>query len=48
MKIVKGSHSRYIKVEIPSRTDDKPDEWVTVRLSLVLEDGQWFLDSPSC
>ncbi len=48
MKMVKGSHSTYIKVEIPSRTDDKPDEWVLVTLSFVLEEGEWFLDSPSC
>ena len=48
MEIVEHSHSTYMRVAIPSYTDSKPDEWVTVYLSFVYENGDWYLDSPSC
>ena len=48
MEITEHSHSTYMRVAIPSYTDSKPDEWVTVYLSFVYENGDWYLDSPSC
>ena len=42
------SNSTYIRVAIPSYTESKPGEWVTVCLSFVYENGDWYLDSPSC
>ncbi len=47
MKIVSPSTASHLRVSIPSRTDADP-EWKTVYLSFVLEDGRWYLDSPSC
>ena len=47
MKIVSPSTASHLRVSIPSRTDADP-EWKTVHLSFVLEDGRWYLDSPSC
>ncbi|MBE6653004.1 MAG: hypothetical protein E7610_06280 [Ruminococcaceae bacterium] len=48
MQILKGSNSRYLRISVSSCTEDKPDEWVTVNLSFVYENGDWYLDSPSC
>lgn len=48
MEIVDHSHSTYMRVAIPSYSESKPDEWVTVYLSFVYENGDWYLDSPSC
>lgn len=48
MEITEDSHSTYIRVAIPSYTESHPDEWVTVYLSFVYENGDWYLDSPSC
>ena len=48
MEIVSYSHSSYLRVSIPSYTEDQPDEWKTVYLSFVYENGNWYLDSPSC
>lgn len=48
MEIVGYSHATYMRVAIPSYTENKPDEWVTVTLSFVYENGDWYLDSPSC
>ena len=48
MEIVKGSNATRIRVSIPSYTDRKPDEWVNVTLAFVYENGDWYLDSPSC
>lgn len=46
--IAEESHSTYIRVSIPSYSEIHPDEWVKVRLSFVYENGDWYLDSPSC
>ena len=43
-----SSHATYIRVAIPSYSEKKPDVWTTVYLSFVLENGDWYLDSPSC
>lgn len=49
MEIVEeDSHSTYIRVLIPSYSESHPNEWVKVRLSFVYENGDWYLDSPSC
>lgn len=48
MKIMDGSHATYIRVSIPSMSEAKPGEWTTSELSFVYENGNWYLDSPSC
>lgn len=48
MEIVSYSHSSRLRVAIPSYTEDRPNEWKTVYLSFVYENGDWYLDSPSC
>lgn len=48
MEIVGGSNATRIRVSIPSYSESKPDEWTTVTLSFVYENGDWYLDSPSC
>lgn len=48
MEIAEGSNATRIRVSIPSYTESKPDEWVNVTLSFVYENGDWYLDSPSC
>ena len=48
MKIVEGSNATRIRVSIPSYTEKHPDVWTNVTLSFVLENGDWYLDSPSC
>ena len=47
MEIVSYSHGSYLRVAIPSYTEKYP-EWKTVYLSFVYENGDWYLDSPSC
>lgn len=44
----KDSTANRIRVAIPSYTDSTAGEWKTVYLSFVYENGNWFLDSPSC
>lgn len=48
MEIVSYSHSSLLRVSIPSYTENNPDEWKTVYLTFVYENGDWYLDSPSC
>ncbi len=48
MEIMSGSHASYIQISIRSYTEDKPMQWQTVYLSFVYENGNWYLDSPSC
>lgn len=48
MEIVEGSNATRIRVAIPSYSESKPDVWTTVTLSFVYENGDWYLDSPSC
>jgi hypothetical protein len=35
-------------VAIPSYSEEYPDQWKTVYLTFVYENGDWYLDSPSC
>ena len=48
MEIVSYSHSSMLRVSIMSYTDKYPDEWKKVYLTFVYENGDWYLDSPSC
>lgn len=48
MEIVSPSNAAQIKVEIPSYSEKNPDEWVILDLTFVYEDGNWYLDGPSC
>lgn len=48
MEIVSYSHSSRLRVSINSYTEDRPEEWKRVYLSFVYENGNWYLDSPSC
>ncbi|MBO5415283.1 MAG: hypothetical protein J6A83_01475 [Clostridia bacterium] len=44
-KVVKPGSSEFANVEIETYLEDKPEERVTVRLSLVKQDGEWYLDN---
>ena len=48
MQIVEYSHASRLRVSINSYTEDRPEEWKRVYLSFVFENGDWYLDSPSC
>lgn len=48
MEIVSYSHASRLRVSINSYTEDRPEEWKKVYLSFVYENGDWYLDSPSC
>ncbi len=48
MEITKGSHSTAIRVAIQSYRESEPGEWSTRYLSFVFENGNWYLNSPSC
>ena len=40
--------SKRLRVSIRSYAENYPEEWRTVYLSFVFENGDWYLDSPSC
>ncbi len=44
-KIVRGSNSTRVRVEMESYLESKPDEKQKVTVTLVKQDGEWFLDS---
>lgn len=48
MRIVSPSRGDYLIVEIDSYAENKPEEWVTIDLSFVFENENWYLDGPSC
>ena len=48
MRIVSPSRGDYLIVEINSYAENKPDEWVTIDIPFVFENGNWYLDGPSC
>ena len=48
MEIVSYSHSSRLRVSVNSYTEDRPEEWKRVYLSFFYENGDWYLDSPSC
>ena len=47
MKIIKPSTASYINLQIDSYLIGDEDNILTITLHLVLQDGQWFLDSPT-
>ncbi len=48
MEIMDGSNASFLRVSVSSYSESYPDEWKTVYLSFVYENGDWYLDSPSC
>ena len=44
-KIVKPANGEYVNIEIESYLPSKPAARLTVRLSMILQDGVWMLDS---
>ena len=48
MRIMPESNARYLVVEIDSRVDSDSAAWKTIDLSFVFENGNWYLDGPSC
>ncbi len=48
MVMEEGSYDTCIYVTIPSYTDRNPGEWQKLTLTFVFENGNWYLDSPSC
>lgn len=48
MKMGRSNQKNHFYIEIMSRLEDEPDSEPTkVRLGFVLQDGEWFLDSPT-
>ncbi len=48
MEIADGSFDTYLRVSVRSYPENKPGEWSTTYLNFVYENGNWYLDSPSC
>ncbi len=46
-QVLRGSNSEYVRISIESYLEGAPDERLTVELSLIKQDGEWFLDSPT-
>ena len=44
-RIVKPANAEYVNIEIESYLPSKPEGRLTVRLSMILQDGVWMLDS---
>lgn len=44
-KMVKPGSSKLVNIEVESYVNSKPDERITVRVTMVLQDGEWYLDS---
>ena len=44
-KMVKPSSKKLVNIEVETYLESSPDERVTVRVTMVLVDGEWFLDS---
>ncbi len=43
--MVKPSSKKLVNIEVQTYLESKPDERTAVRVTMVLQDGQWFLDS---
>ncbi len=48
MKLTKESFDTYLRVEVQSYSEKTPGEWKTTYLTFVYENGNWYLNSPSC
>ncbi len=46
-KMVKPSNGRFVTIEIESYLPSNPNNRLTVSLSMILENGQWMLNSPT-
>ncbi len=46
-QMAKGSNGEYVRIEIDSYLESKPEERLTVTLALILQDGVWMLDTPT-
>ena len=44
-RIVKPSSKKLVNIEVETYLESKPDQRQTVRVTMVLQDGQWYLDS---
>ena len=44
-KIIRGSNSQRLRVEIETYLGSKPDERLSVIVNLVKQDGEWYLDN---
>ena len=47
LKMVKPSRADFVTLEMESYAEKTPEKHETVRISLVLQEGQWMLDSPT-
>ena len=47
MKIPSGSRSDYVNVEIDAASENDPQNKFVLKVSFALENGEWFLASPS-
>lgn len=47
MKIVNPSRADYVNVEISAAPENNPSATFKMKVSFILEDGEWYLDSPS-
>ena len=47
MQIAKGSTAKRVIIEIESYVEGKETERTTVKLAFLLEEGEWYLDSPT-
>lgn len=48
MEVAPGSTPTYLKINIRSKADREDSEWHDSHLSFKYENGNWYLDSPSC
>ena len=46
-KIVRPSNKKTVNVTMDTYLESAPDEIVSVRLTLIMQDGEWYLDSPT-
>ena len=46
-KIVRPSNKNTVNVTMDSYLESTPDDIVSVRITLIMQDGEWYLDSPT-
>ncbi len=44
-RVVKPGSKKLVNIEVETYLESKPDQRVTVRVTMVMQDGQWYLDS---
>ena len=44
-KVVKPGSKKLVNIEVETYLESSPDERITVRITMVLVDGEWYLDS---